>query len=511
MRFLRRLLAKFSNTVYHEQAEQEMNREIGSHLALLADEFERQGLLPEQARLAARRVYGGVEQARELHRAERSIVWIEQLVQDGRHACRSLAKSPAFLAIAILSMALGIGVNTAIFTLVNGILLKSLPVPDSHRIVQLGAQLEKFESAGFSYPAFRELHRQDAIFADSIGFSSRSAILELDDLSRQCDCRLVTGSFFSFLNARPALGRLLGDEDDQVEGAHPVCVISYACWQEHFGRHADVLDRKIRIDGIPVQVVGVASASFAGAELQRRYDVWVPTSLSTDLGTPRESPNTVWLHVLARLKRGISFTEAASRLEAASPSIESALPKGRANADATYKIHDGSKGFSYQRSTLRQPLSILMGAVVLVLLVACPNLANLLLSRAADRNQEFTIKLSLGISRSRLVRELLIESVVLALAGGVLAVLLSIVLTSALLNLFNAGSRFDTLHVAPDGSVLLFALGLCILTALVTGLYPAWHASRTDTSAGLKGASLYGLRGTFLRRTLIVLQVTLAV
>src|SRR5262249_24160306 len=309
-----------------------------------------------------------------------------------------------------------------------------------------------------SFPAFRELHQQDTIFGDSIGFSSRSSILDLDDQPRKVDCQLVTGSFFSFFDAHPALGRLLDEQDDLVEGAHPVCVISYVCWRTHVDRDPRVVDRTIRIDGIRVQVVGVTSASFVGAELQRRYDVWLPSSLSTDLGSPRESPNTVWLHILARLKPGISFVEASSRLEAASKGIEEALPKGRANAGATYKIHDCSKGVSYQRSTLRQPLSILMSAVILVLLVACANLANLLLARAAERSQQFTIKLSLGISRSRLVRQLLIESLLLALAGGVLAGLLSMVLTGALLDLFNAGSRFDTLHVAPDTNVLLFAL-----------------------------------------------------
>src|SRR5262249_42739602 len=177
MLFLKRLFARISNLLNHEQAERDMNREIISHLTLLQDEFERQGLHAEQARLAARRAYGGVEQAKELHRAERSIVWIEQVLQDARHACRSLAKSPVFVAIAILSVAFGIGVNTAIFTLVNGIMLKSLPVSDPATIVQLGAQLDRFESAGFSFPAFRELHQQDTIFGDSIGFSSRSSIL----------------------------------------------------------------------------------------------------------------------------------------------------------------------------------------------------------------------------------------------------------------------------------------------------------------------------------------------
>jgi predicted permease len=505
------LLAKLTNLLRHQRAEQEMNREISSHLALLQDEFERQGLSAEQARKAARRAYGGVEQSKELHRAERSILWIEQMAQDLRHACRGLLKSPVFLTIALLSLGFGMGLNTAIFTLVNGILLKRLPVADPDRTVLLGAQMDNFESPAFSFPAFRELHRQDSIFDDSVGSSSRSAILEVDDQPKKVDCELVTGTYFQFFHTRPALGRLLDEEDDRVEGAHPVCVISYVCWQTDFGRDSRVLDRTIRIDGVPIQIVGVLEPTFVGAELQHRYDLWLPTSMSADLGTSRESPNRVWLHILARLRPGVTLREAASRLESASPSIEDLLPKDRANAGAIYKIHDGSKGFSYQRSILREPLSVLMGAVILVLLVACVNLANLLLARATERHQEFAIKLSLGISRWRLIRQLMLESFLLAVAGGVLAILLSFVLTRALLDLFNAGSRFGTIHVTPDRTVLLFALGLCILTALITGLYPALHASRADTSAALKGASLYGLRRSLVRRTLIVVQVTLAV
>jgi predicted permease len=488
-----------------------MNREMASHLALLQDYFENKGLDAEQARRAALRAYGGLEQAKEIHRAERSVVWIEQVFQDLRHACRSLAKSPIFLTVALLSLAFGIGVNMAIFTLVNGILLKRLPVADPDRIVQLGARLDRFESMGFSFPAFRELHRLDSIFADSIAFSSRSAILEVDDQPQKVECELVTGTYFPFFGARLALGRLLDEEDDRVEGSHPVCVISYACWQTHLGRDPRVLDRTIRVDGVPFQVVGVAEPAFVGAELQHRYDVWLPTAMSADLGTSRESPHRVWLHILARLRPGVEFPEAASRLQSASTSIEEALPKDRANADAIYQIHDGSKGFYYERSKLREPLSVLMGAVILVLLVACVNLANLLLARATERRQEFAIKLSLGISRWRLMRQLLLENLVLSLAGGVLAILLSLVLTRALLDLFNAGSRFDTIQVTLDSTVLLFGLGLCTLTALITGLYPAFRASRTDTSAGLKGASLCGPSRGFVRRVLIVVQVTLAV
>jgi predicted permease len=511
MRYVRRFFTRLSNFLHPEWAEREMAREIAAHLALLEEDYQRQGMTPEEARMAARRTYGGVEQSKELHRDERSFLWLEQAWQDVRHAYRSLSKSPRFVAVAMLSLAFGIGVNTAIFTLVNGILLKKLPVPDPDRIVQVNPHHKDFDKSKSNFPAFRELRRQSGIFADIIGFWPRTAVLEADGDPHTIDLELVTGSYFSFFGARPTLGRLLDEEDDRVERAHPVCVLSSQAWQTYFGRDPQVLNRKIDIDGAPLQVVGIVPAEFVGAELQRRFDVWAPTSLAADfIHNSRENPHLIWLSIIARLKPGVSFAEAKARLESVSPAIEAALPE-RASPGALYQLSDASKGFDSWRSTLHDPLFLLMSAVALVLLVACANLANLLLARMNERHREFAIKLSIGISRWRLLRQLLVETFVLALSGGALAIILSHLLTRFLLDLFNAGHRYKTLHVAPDAWVLLFTFGACILTSLIAGLYPAWHAARTDPGPGLKGASLDGSRRSVVRRTLIVVQVTLAV
>ena len=509
---MRRFFLRLSNFLRRERADREMAREIASHLALMEDDFIRRGMAPGEARLAARRSYGGVEQTKELHRDERSFVWLEQLLQDARHAWRSLAKSPGFVAVAVLSLAFGIGVNTAIFTLVSGILLKELPVHDPHRIVQIDARAKDFENHSYNFPAFRELRRQDAIFSDAVAFSPKTGVLEINGEPQKIGFEMVTGAYFAFFGARPALGRLLDEEDDRVEGAHPVCVLSHAAWRTYFGGDPRVLGRTIRIGGIPLQVVGVAESGFVGGELQRRYDVWIPTALSLDFTrNPRASVSYIWISVLARLKPGMSFAEANSRLKSASPAIEGALPEHRANAGVTYVLADASKGFDAWRTTLHDPLTVLMGAVSLVLLVACANLANLLLARANERQREFAIKLSLGISRWRLLRQLLIETLALAFGGGAVAILLSGALTRFLLGLYNAGNSYQTLTVAPDASVLAFTLGACVLTALIAGLCPAWQASRADAAAGLKGASAPGLRRSYARRILILVQVVLAV
>ena len=302
----RRFWAKLSCFLHRDSAEREMNREMDAHLALLAEDFEHRGMDPRQARLAARRTYGGVEQAREMHRDERSFVWLEQLLQDLRHAFRSLRKSPAFAAVTMVSLAFGIGVNAAIFTLVDGILLKQLPVAEPHRVVQVMASIGDFLGPGFSYPAYREFTRQTQVFEQTVAFAPRPAILETGGDPQKIDLELVTGAYFSFFGARPALGRLLDAEDDRVEGARRVCVLSDHAWRSYFGGDPGILGRMVRIGGVPLEVVGVAPPEFAGAELQKRYDVWVPTAISADVRkNPRDLPNSIWLYVMGGQGRNI--------------------------------------------------------------------------------------------------------------------------------------------------------------------------------------------------------------
>ena len=510
MRHVRRFLARVRNLFRNRGAEAELDRELASHLALIAEDYERRGMTPRDAMLAARRAMGGVEQTRELHRDTRSFVQVEQFLQDLRHAARGLSKSRAFTTVALLSLAFGIGVNTAIFTFVNGILLKRLPVSHPESVVQLTGHFRDFDTHSFSYPVYREIRRHTEILKDVIGVfatSENMAVAGGDPV--RIDLEIVTGSYFGFLGARPALGRLLDEEDDRVEGAHPVCAISYDAWQRYFSGDPHAIGKRIQVGGAELEVVGVAPRSFVGAELQRRYDVWVPSALIADFSHSRENANTIWLVLMGRLRPDVSIGQANVRLAAASPGIDAALPKGHTNAEQVLQAHDASKGLDSWRHDLRDPLVILMGAVTLVLLVACANLANLMLARTHERRQEFAIKLSLGISRLRLLRQLLLETFLLACAGGGLAWALSAVLTRFLLALFNTGNPFRPLHVSPDATVLLYTFAGCALTVLIAGLYPAWTAARSDAGAGLKGGALDAGRA-FVRRALILAQITLA-
>lgn len=512
MRHWKRFCARLANLFGKGAAETEMNREMAAHLALLEEDFQRRGMTAKEARLAAQRAMGGVEQTRELHRDARSFVWLEQALQDVRHALRALAGSRGFTAVALISLAFGIGVNTAIFTLVNAILLKRLPVPDPDRMVQVIGQRKAGESTFFSYPTFRELRRQKGIFQDLTAVSSSGAtpFSMAGGPSHSVFPQSVSGSYFAFFGAHPVLGRLLDEEDDRVEGAHPVCVISYETWQRDFGGDPHVIGRRVQLGNLELQVVGVAPPGLVDGEMQRRFDVWTPTA-ERDAVASRDTPGMFWLRLLGRLAPGVTLAEANARLAAATPGIQAALSGDNANKGQTFQARDGSKGFDRWRTSLHDPLMILMGAVTLVLLVACANLANLMLARAHERRQEFAIRLALGIGRWRLLRALLLETFLLALAGGMLAIELARVLTRYLLALFNAGNSYFPLVAAPDASVLLFTIATCALTALIAGLYPAWQASRTDTAEVLKGGGLAGARRGAVRRGLILLQVTLAV
>jgi predicted permease len=494
------------------ESERALEKEMAVHLAMLEDDFRRQGLSMNEARAAARRCFGGIEQAKEDYRDQRSFVWLEQFWQDLRHAVRSLRKSPGFSLVAVLSLAFGIGVNTAIFTLVNGILLKKLPIPEADRVVQIEAHLESFTSTGFSYPQFAELRRETAIFSDAVAFWSGRVVLDAGGDSQHADLQLVTGDYFSFFHAKPVLGRLLNTEDDRVEGAHAVCVLSYAAWRSRFGSDPHVLGRIVRINTHPFEIVGVAGPDFVGAELQNRYDMWGPTAMAEQLTrNARSNAHVVWLGVLAKLRPGLSPAEARARLKAASKGINEALPKQRANADAIFNFVDGSKGYDLFRTRLRQPLTVLMGAVGLVLLIACANLTNLLLARSNERAQEFSVKLSLGISRLRLMRQLLIESLLLTLAGGLLAIVAAHELVAVLLRFFNTGENWKDLSVSMDPAVLAFTFGVCAFITVVVGLYPAWAAIQTDITRSLKGGSASGVQRKFVRRVMIVVQILLAV
>jgi predicted permease len=505
---LQQMASKLTACVRRDRSERALEREMAAHLALMEDDFRRQGLSDAEARAAARRCFGGVEQAKEEYRDQRGFVWIEQLWQDVRHAAWGLWKSPGFSVVAILSLAFGIGVNTAIFTLVNGILIQKLNIPEPERVVLVKTHGKTWQSDALSYPQYVELQRQQSIFADTIAFSSNRAVLNSSDGEQQIDLELVTGNYFTFFHANPLIGRLLTAEDDAVEGAHAVCVLSYQAWRSRFGSDPGVLGRIVRINTYPVEVIGVAGPDFVGAELQSRYDVWIPSAMAEQITwNPRHSANSIWLTALGKLRSTLSLAGARARLRAASTGINDSLPKSGVNTDAIFDVVDGSKGADQVRTLLQRPLTVLMGAVGLVLLIACANLTNLLLARASERAQEFSVKLSLGISRLRLMRQLLLESALLTAVGGALALITAKVLLSVSLPFLNTGAGHNGLTALIDTPVLLFTFAVCTCISVLVGISPARTAMQINLVSTLKKATPRSLA----RRVLIVVQIALAI
>jgi predicted permease len=514
---MRRVLVKLAALFRRRRSEEALSREVAAHLTLLEDEFRGQGMSEQEARLAARRSYGNVELTKELHRDEWRFAWFEALVQDLRAAWRSLRKSPGFAATAIVTLAFGIGANTAIFTMVNGVLLKELPVADPERIVRIKADvlggLGPDEMPAFSYPRFEELRRQETVFQDVIGVAPRLDTLELDDEQPQVKLDLVTGSFFSFFDTSPALGRLIEESDDE-DGSELVCVLAYSAWQRLFRGDPAIVGRRIKTDKVLMRVIGVAPADFIGADLQKQTDVWAPTTafVGPVPGFNRNFPGLQWLRLLGRLQEGATLDASSAWLRDASPQIEASVARPELQEFA-YWLEDGSAGVGEWRGKLNSPLWILMGAVTLVLLVACANLANLLLARMRDRTQEFAVKLAVGIGRERLVRQLFVETLLVVVVGGVAALALASGMTRYMLAVYSERNRSGPfeLELPPDPAVLLYAGGVCLLTALIAGLYPAWRASQTGFGLGPAMNAAAELNRKWARRSLIVVQVALGV
>ena len=507
--------------------EQELERELQAHLDLEAEEHRASGMAQGEARFAARRAFGNVGLAKESVRETWGFSFVETLGQDLRYAFRSLRGSPLFTLVAVGSLGLGIGANTAIFSFVNALLLKHLPVPEPTQLVQV-AEYEngKLTNSVFSFPFLAELDRRNEAFDGVLARFPVRVNLTTQGVAEPLNGEVVTGNYFKTLQVNPALGRLLREDDVTTNNA--VCVISYAVWQARFGGDPGIVGRKLLLNARPYSVVGVSERGFAGPQLQSRIDMQLPLSRMGDFmggffasgpgGSMWKSAGFSWLEPLARLKPGISMARAQAMINplAKNIKVELADPKVRADAagrKSSFRLADGSQGANYD-SSYSKPVTVLMGVVALVLLIACANLASLLLARAGARAKEFAVRLSLGASRWRLVRQLMVESLLTAACGGVVGVLLALWIIRTLLAYLNAGqSSGDGIQAALDPLALSFAVLLSLLTAVLFGLLPAWQSAKPDVIPELKGASGSGQTkssGVQTRRALIVFQIALS-
>jgi predicted permease len=453
---------------------------------------------------------------------------------DLRVALRGLRRSPLFAVVAILSLALGIGANTAIFTLIDQILLRRLPVKNPDELVMLyqtGAHNgSNMGTRMHSYPIYQEFQKRAEPLSEVIARRIVATSISVDNQTERVEAEMVSGNYFTMLGVGPAAGRVFNSvEDDRVYSGHPVVVLSHDYWQRRFARDPGVVGKKILVNNYPMTIVGVSASGFAGVDPARSPAIRIPL-LMKPVVVPEwdwfemDSPRTRWVQVFARLKPGYTVESAQAPLQLLFTQIrqyESTLESAK-NWTAYSReqflkgqlhVEKAAIGFSPLRNDFSTPLIVLMCMVGLVLLIACANVANLLIARAFARQREIAVRLSLGASRRQLVRQLLVESLLLSLAGGVSGLLLSVWMTRGLLGFMPADGEPLLIRAEPDWRILAFTFSLTMVTGVVFGLLPALRASRPDTWSTLKDTvgAVAGAGGSlYLRKGLVAAQVALS-
>ena len=478
---------QFINMLRPDRLSSDIRREMEFHMAERADDLVAGGMTEADARREARRRFGNPTVQRERTRDTDILTWFESLGADVRYALRALRASPGFALVAILSLGLGIGANTAIFSLINAVILRTLPVEHPEELMQVTMGGKERETV-FTNPLWEAIRDRQDVFSSAFGYSGTEFNLTAGGEIRRANGSWVSGDYFSTLGVRPALGRLLVRADD-VRGCPPVAVLGYGFWQSEYGGSRAVIGKTISLDHRPHMIVGVADASFFGVNVGESAQVYVPLCLRSGL----DSRTNWYLRVVGRRKPGVSAQQVAARIAAIAPAVyEATVPQRWGVAERAQYLTNGlsvvaaANGLSPIRRKYQRALMVLMAVVVLVLFVACANVANLLLARAAARGREMAIRLAIGAARRRLVRQLLTESVLLAGLGAIAGIVFARWGTSLLIGLLSRGQLPVSLDVGLDGRVLAFTLGVAILTGMLFGLAPAWRATRIDPQAALK-------------------------
>jgi putative ABC transport system permease protein len=490
---------------HREQRDRDLAEEIESFLAHEHDANIARGLSSDEARRAAQLKFGNPRVVRERVWRYRSIPWIEDGWRDVRFAWRSLRKTPGFTTIAILVIALGIGVNTAVFSVINTVLLQPLPYPDSQSLVQLVGTSPQGTFGAANVPDFNIWHQQTGVLQQVAGYDTGGAGLNLsgDDHPQQVQGVHVTRDYFSLFGAPVIEGRTFTTEEDSPHGPH-VVVLSYGLWKRRFGGDPNIIGRDIQLDGEGYLVVGVIGRNFV---TDFPTDLWIPYQF--DLSTHDMAH---YFAVTARLKPGITFGQANAQMKLAADQFRRAYPDALAPRDSfgVMPLKEWTIGDT------RTPLLILLGAVALVLLIACANVANLLLARASSRKREFATRAALGAGRLHVLRQLLAESLMLSLSGGILGLLFGFIGVRLLLNvnlggLPRLGERGEAVTLDPH--ILFFTLGISVLTGILFGLVPAVGASRSNLAASLSESgsrTSAGFRSRSFRSALVVSEMALA-
>ena len=543
-------MRKLLNLVRSGRMEHDLARELRYHVERRAAELMAAGLTEPEARREAALEFGGISQIQEEVRDTWLWRWLRDLIADLRYAGRTLAGSPGFLATAVLSLAMGIGATTAIFTLIDAVLLKMLPVRSPQELVMLrwtipaGAYAWGMNSydgsahdengrhvaTSFSYHSYEQIRAlatgRGQPLADVMGYSGIGDVNVLaGGEATLASAQVVSANYFSMLGVNPMVGRTFVESDDR-RGAAPVCVISYSYWQRRFAADRSIAGKVIAINGAEATIIGVTPPQFFGLQPGSSMDISLPLPTGPPImpvWDPKvplllDAPDHWWMRIVGRLNAGVPQRQALARLEGIFKQTAEVAgfkpPRNERTARASLELVPGAFGIDQLRFNFSRPLLILMGMVVLVLLIACANVANLLLARATARRREIGIRLSMGASRGRLVRQLLTESIVLAAAGCAAGCALSVWGSRVLLALISPRNAPVSLDLSPDLRILGFTAATCILTGLLFGLGPAFRATRVDLTPALKRgvpAARKSMPRLGAGKTLVILQTALSV
>ena len=483
-----------------QRLEDELNEELQYHMEQKAERYIAAGMPPEEARRAALRDMDGLERHKEECRDMRRVNFIKDLLKDLQFGLRQLRRNPGFTVATVITLALGIGANTAIFTLLNAVVLAALPV---HRPEQLVIFSQTYadgsENSNLSWPYFERIRTRNRTLSSVFAFMPLGRVnVGFHGQASLAIGQIATGQYFSTLGLKPAAGRFFSDEDDKAR--RPVAVISYAFWQRRFGGDPTIVGKPITVNQVPFTVIGVTPAAFAGLQVGDSLDITVPMMQLNHFWPGPPDWNGAfdsWLEIMGRLKPGIDRHRAQAEFDVIyhhlltdyapragpdqKPSLSQMMRSSRLN------VKPGGKGYEWGlRHEFSLPLQILMMTVALVLLIACANLANLLLARATTRQKEIAVRLAVGASRLRLIRQLLTEGILLAAMGGLVGFLIAWWGSQFLLRMVSTGQALSPVNLAPDLRILAFTAGVSLLTGILFGLAPALRATRVDLTPALK-------------------------
>lgn len=536
--WISRLVSRTGSLLGQKQADSEFDLEMQVHLQLLTEKFIRQGMSPEDADAAARRQFGNTTLLRQRRRESRTFLSFSTVFQDVRYGLRMLRKSRGFTAIAVASLALAIGANTTIFSLAKSVLYDRLQVPhpeqlrllrwagDQHQVAAgMWGEFNPAPGGGmigycFSYPIYEQLRLRSQAMEDLAAFNEDSMNATVRGNAQRADVAMVSGNYFKVLEARPQLGRSLQLSDDQAGALNAVAVISDGVWEREFGRSPAALGQTINVNQSLFTIVGVAPRGFTGAKnVQTSPDVYVPLSMQPvidpkgNTGGLLDDPEMWWLDLVGRIKPGVTNAQAQAEMDVElAAAIRGTMKVKAGETMPRLELGDGSRGLGFAGRVFGKPVYVLMALTGFVLLLACANIANLLLARGAQRQREMSVRIALGAGRGRVLRQLLTESVLLAGIGGACGLVLGYLGRNVIPRLTANSWDRNQMNVPMDWGVFAFAAAVTLVTGMVFGLAPAWLGARSEVSNSLKESAQTttrrrkGLGG----KTIVAFQIALS-